>query len=230
MNIQDLVFSILKPKVASLGFNAKEVKGIAAAIADNLDIAENATEEEATSRINESVGAIIPILQIGQSQSNRLLDAYKAAHPIKKEGDGDGDGEGGKKNDGSNNEPSNKQNDEQTKLMAQMMETMKAMQSELNNLKTTNITTSRKAKLEALVKDKGAFGSRIVKNFERMSFKDEEEFDAFMEEVKEDVTAYDKERSEAGLGTMGGKPNPQGGSGSEDKLTDKEIENIVALS
>ena len=46
MNRVQLVLLALKPKVRAFGFNQKELKGIAARIADNLQSDEEASEEE----------------------------------------------------------------------------------------------------------------------------------------------------------------------------------------
>lgn len=218
MNIAELVYSALKPKVASLGFNTKEIKDISAAIASSLNLDENATEEDATARIDESVGAIIPILKVSQSQGNRILDAYKASLP--------------KPEPKPEPTPEPKPSGEESateKAMKEMLATMKAMQSELNSLKTNNLTTSRKQKLEALLKESGTFGTRTIKNFERMTFANDEEFETFVEEVKTDLEAYNKERGEAGLGTMGGRPNPTPNNGDVEVITDKQIEAVANL-
>ena len=53
MNRQQQVFVRLKLKAKALGFNAKELKGIAAKIADNLKSAEDASEEDVNAEIDE---------------------------------------------------------------------------------------------------------------------------------------------------------------------------------
>lgn len=224
MNIQEKIFSALKPKVASLGFNKKELMGISAAIANNLNLDENAEEEAVTTAIDEQIGAVIPILQIGQSQGNRLLDAYKLANPKATEPEVDGD------KDGKSGEPKPSGADSETaKMLAQMAESMKALQTELNSLKSNNLTTSRKSQLGALVKDSGAFGTSILKNFERMSFDKDEDFDTFMDEVKNDLESYAKEKGNATLGTMANHPPQGSGQGNETEITDKQIEDVVNL-
>ena len=77
MNRQQQVFVRLKLKAKALGFNAKELKGIAAKIADNLKSAEDASEEDVNAEIDEQIEAVLPYLTFGQSQANRLLDEWK---------------------------------------------------------------------------------------------------------------------------------------------------------
>ena len=46
MNKELLVLQALKPRVKALGFNRDELKGVAANVANNLILEEDATEEE----------------------------------------------------------------------------------------------------------------------------------------------------------------------------------------
>mgnify|MGYP000552293501 CR=1 FL=1 len=85
MNRQQQVFVRLKLKAKALGFNAKELKGIAANIADNLKSAEDASEEDVNAEIDEQIEAVLPYLTFGQSQANRLLDEWKKKHPESEE-------------------------------------------------------------------------------------------------------------------------------------------------
>ena len=89
MNRQQQVFVRLKLKAKALGFNAKELKGIAAKIADNLKSAEDASEEDVNAEIDEQIEAVLPYLTFGQSQANRLLDEWKKKHPESEEDDDD---------------------------------------------------------------------------------------------------------------------------------------------
>lgn len=218
MTIQEQIYNALRPKVASLGFNKKELMGIAEALSNNLNLDENAEDEAVATAINNVVDATIPVLKIGQSQGNRLLDAYKAEHNQNPEPKPE-----------PNPEPKPKEDNPLIKQYEQMAELVKTMQSELNNLKTNNITSTRKSKLETLLKDKGVFGKQTLKAFERMSFENDEAFENYLDEVKADVEAYDKERSEAGLSTMKNHPNTQNNTGNDKVLTDKEIDEVANL-
>ena len=52
MTREQMVLVMLKPKVKAFGFNQKELKGIAAKIANNLTSAEDASEED----VNVEIG------------------------------------------------------------------------------------------------------------------------------------------------------------------------------
>ena len=81
MDRKQQVFVKLKLKAKALGFNSKELKGIAAKIADNLESQEDASEEDVNAEIDEKIEAVLPYLTFGQSQANRLLDEWKKNHP-----------------------------------------------------------------------------------------------------------------------------------------------------
>ena len=81
MDRRQQVFVKLKLKAKALGFNSKELKGIAAKIADNLESQEDASEEDVNAEIDEKIEAVLPYLTFGQSQANRLLDEWKKNHP-----------------------------------------------------------------------------------------------------------------------------------------------------
>ena len=49
------VFLALKPKVKAYGFNRKELESVAANIANNLKLEENASEEEVNEAIEEAI-------------------------------------------------------------------------------------------------------------------------------------------------------------------------------
>lgn len=77
--------------------------------------------------------------------------------------------------------------------------------------------------------DTGTFGNRTLKSFSKMNFENDEEFEQFLSEVEEDLKAYNQERADAGLSTLG--TPPAAGTGKPDKeielLTDAEIDSIV---
>lgn len=81
MDRRQQVFVKLKLKAKALGFNSKELKGIAAKIADNLESQEDASEEDVNAEIDEKIEAVLPYLTFGQSQANRLLDEWKKTTP-----------------------------------------------------------------------------------------------------------------------------------------------------
>lgn len=232
MNRQQQVLVRLKLKAKALGFNVKELKGIAAKIADNLELADDASDEDANAEIDKAIDAVLPYLSFGQSQANRLLDEWKKNHPGTDDDDDVNDDDdisnknnrqAGSKNKNSQNK-GNKNDDEPAWFKA-FREQQEARFAALEGEKTAS---SRKAKLEALLKDSGTFGTRTLKSFAKMKFENDDEFDEFYSEVEEDLKSYNQERADAGLSTLGNPPAAGGGKSKEDEvLTDEEIKALA---
>ena len=229
MDRKQQVFVKLKLKAKALGFNSKELKGIAAKIADNLESQEDASEEDVNTEIDEKIEAVLPYLTFGQSQANRLLDEWKKNHP---EAEADDDQDDNTPDDtpkpASKKKPQDKEEnkDEEPAWFKTYREQQEARFAALEGEK---VAESRKNRLESLLKNTGTFGTRTLKSFSKMSFENNEEFEQFLSDVKEDLKAYNQERADAGLSTLG--TPPAAGTGKPDKeielLTDAEIDSIV---
>ena len=85
------VLSVLKTKVKALGFSRSELKGVAASIADNLDLKDDASDEEIDSAIDDAVEDAMPFLKISQSAAQRAIQNFKDAHNVKDDDDDDDD-------------------------------------------------------------------------------------------------------------------------------------------
>ena len=203
MDRKQQVFLKLKPRVKALGFNRKELMGIAAQIADNLSSADDASDEDVNAEIDEKIEAVLPFLQVSQSYANRMVeDARKRS-----------------------------EDDVATPEWATaLLETVKTLTGEIATLKGERTAASRKARLEELLKDSGKFGTSVLRGFERMKFDSDEEFEDYLSEVGEDLKAYNQEREDEGLSPL--KTPPAGGDGGSGKknepFSDKEIEELAS--
>lgn len=230
MNRQQQVFVRLKLKAKALGFNAKELKGIAAKIADNLKSAEDASEEDVNAEIDEQIEAVLPYLTFGQSQANRLLDEWKKKHP---EAELDDELDDNIPDDtpkpASNKKNSKNKGNEQDEEPAWFKSFREQQEARFAALEGEKVSNLRKAKLEALLKDTGTFGSRTLKSFSKMNFESDDDFEEFYSDVEEDLKNYNQERADAGLATLATPPAAGSkGSGKQDEvLTDKEVEDLV---
>lgn len=230
MNRQQQVFVRLKLKAKALGFNARELKGIAANIADNLKSAEDASEEDVNAEIDEQIEAVLPYLTFGQSQANRLLDEWKKKHP---EAELDDELDDNIPDDtpkpASNKKNSKNKGNEQDEEPAWFKSFREQQEARFAALEGEKVSNLRKAKLEALLKDSGTFGSRTLKSFSKMSFESDDDFEEFYSDVEEDLKNYNQERADAGLATLSSPPAAgSNGSGKQDEvLTDKEVEDLV---
>lgn len=228
MTREQQVLLMLKPKVKAFGFNQKELKGIAARIANNLTSEENASEEDVNAEIEAQIEAAIPFLQFAQSQSSRVIEEWRKNHLEQKEEDDDDDDEPllSQKPKAPKKSNSKEEGNEQLK---QLMDMVTKLTGEISSLKQEKTTDSRKTRLEKLLKDSGTFGSRTLKSFSKMKFENDEEFEEFFEEVETDLKSYIQERADAGLGGM--TPPALGGKieKKDEPFSDEEVETMAEL-
>lgn len=233
MDRKQQVLLKLKPKVKAFGFNKKELMSVAAKIADNLTSEDDASEEDVNAEIDTQIDAVLPYLQVSQSFANRVIEENRKKNDDDDETGDDDDNEPSNpanRQPGSNKKnPKNKgKNDDAPEWAKGMMQTIETLNCKISALEGEKLTTSRKAKLEALLKDAGTFGTRTLKSFNKMNFENEEEFEEFLSEVEEDLKAYNQERADAGLSTMGTPPAAGGGKPKESEvITDSQLKELV---
>lgn len=229
MTREQQVLLMLKPKVKAFGFNQKELKGIAAKIADNLTSAEDASDEDVNAEISTQIEAAIPFLQFAQSQSSRVIEEWRKTHEAKDEDEEDEDEPLSRQKSKASNK-SSKINNEENEQMKQLMEMVAKLTGEVTSLNHEKTADTRKSRLEKLLKDTGTFGTRTLKSLSKMKFETDEEFEEFFEEVEDDLKAYNQERADNGLASLGAPAI--GGNKQKEKnevLTDDEIKALASL-
>ena len=218
-----LVFNVLKLKAKALGFSKDELEGIAADVANNFELDEEASDEDANAEIEKQVDAVLPFLKIAQKTAQRTIQNFKDSEDNNDTND-DPAGTGIKKN----NHKTEEDEEEKVPAWAQALITQnKALQTEILGLKSEREADGRRAKLKALLKDKGTFGKSVLKSFDRMKFENESEFDDFYDGVVEDLAAIDQERANEGLGKLGAPTGPEHMKNSPEVLKDDEIEALA---
>lgn len=191
------VYDILKPKSKALGFTKEELESVAADIADNLDLEDDASDEDIDAKATEVVDAAIPYLKLAQKASNRVIQKFKDDN----EPNGDADDDKPVDDDPNN---SDKPKKERIPDWAQALLTQnKAMQDEILAMKSEKKSEGRRSKLKALLKDTGTYGKSVIKNFDKMKFENDADFDDFYDGVVEDLGALNQERANAGLAKLG---------------------------
>ena len=225
MNRKQLILKQLKTKARAFGFSKKELESVAEAISNNLDLEDDASDEDVNAEIETAVDAVLPFLKVSQSAANRAIQAFRAAHPV----DGNGDGHEGNDGDDGDDDPANQDpdaskkgqkkgkkaqttaNDDDTPAWAKsLLDANKALQDRLDKIEGANTADKRQSQLEKLLKDTGSFGKRTLSAFKRMQFKDDEEFEEFLEEVQSDLEELNQERANDGLSKLGSVPNTKG--------------------
>lgn len=226
MELQKRCFSKLRPKAEALGFNRKELMGVADTIAGNLSLKEDASDEEIDAAIDDAIDAVIPILKVGQSMSSRVINAAKEDKK-----DNDKDDEGDKKV--QDPEPSKKKEVEDVKTpswVSDLLSKVDSLSNQVVALQGEKLAGTRKSRLKELLADSGSFGARTLKNFDRMSFKDDEEFEDFFTEVESDLAEYKQELADNGLSHLGKPAIPTKQSSQKvDLVTDDQIKKMSEI-
>lgn len=224
--------------IKALGFSRKELKGVAANVANKLQLKDDATDEEVSEGVSDAIDDVLPLLQLTQSAADRQVSEYKNAHPAPDDDD-DPDDDPDTDDDPARRSPSRKgkkdSDDDDSATLTAIKELTKAvatLQGDVTALKSGNTTSSRTAKVRELLKDTGKFGERRLKSFSHMKFENEEEFEDYLDELKEDIEEENKERLEKGLEKLGRipapdtKPQPK----EEDKLmSDDEVKELAKM-
>lgn len=235
MERKQRVYLRLKTKARAFGFNRKQLMGVAADIADKLEADENAPEEELDAEIDKAIDAVIPSLKLAQSLADSQMEEWRRKNETTEADEDDDDAQ----DDDAASRKSGQRGKSKTKSgegddgipewAKGLMESIKTLSEDVVSIKSDKIATSRRTRLEELVKDSGTFGSSKLKDFARMNFKDDDDFEEFLEEVKEDVKTYDKENPKGGKGGMTIPPfNVSGGKGNEDEvLSEDDIKALV---
>lgn len=252
------VLSVLRTKGKQLGLNYKELKSVAAKIADNLELEDDASDEDVASAIENAVDDAMEFLSVSQSLAQRAISNYKDKHKIKDDDDDDdadggagdddddvddtsNDGNGGKKGkkNGRHQRRSKSDgdtDDDSTPAWAKSLtDAIRSLGDKVSSLERGKVSDGRRTKLQELLKDTGKFGERKLKEFDRIAdtFKDDEDFDQYFDEVSEDLDAYNQERADAGLSKLGkpgaGSPNNKGGEDADkpEEITDEELDALA---
>ena len=222
--------------IKALGFSRKELKGVAANVANKLQLKDDATDEEVSEGISDAIDDVLPLLQLTQSAADRQVSEYKNAHPASDDGDPDPDGDPARRSPSRNGKKGKKDSDDDDSAtlnaIKELTKAVATLQGDVTAMKSVNTTSSRTAKVRELLKDTGKFGERRLKSFSHMKFENEEEFEDYLDELKEDIEEENKERLEKGLEKLGRipapdtKPQPK----EEDKLmSDDEVKELAKM-
>lgn len=213
MDLITQVLNKLKPKARALGFNARELKGIAAKIAGNLTSTDETPEEEVNAEIDERIEAVLPYLTFGQSQANRILDEWKKNHQDRQHDNQD--------------DVQDDQRDDTPAWAKALTDSISALKNDVTAMKSEKANASRKERLDALIKDTGVFGKQAARNFSRMKFETDDDFESYMAEVESDLKEWNQGNADRGLAGLGAPPNTDNGYNSKETLTDAEVEAIA---
>lgn len=101
--------------------------------------------------------------------------------------------------------PETDKNDVQAVIKAAILEAVKPLQDKLAGLEQGNLAKSRLQQLNEKIADckDEVFKTKVLKDFSRMKFETEEEFNEYLTETETDVTTVNQNLSDLGLGAQG---------------------------
>lgn len=245
---QRKVFTLLRTKTKALGLNRKELESLALKIDKNLQLEEDASDEDVNAAIDEAIGAVLPFLEVSQSVAQRSIQTALQRRQAQQDeddddedddpvDDGQGDGEGdrnnrqrgkGKKN---RNPKHNSEDSELMKLIKEQSEAIKSLKGQIETMQGDRVHDSRRTKLKKLVENTGTFGKSVLKQFDLMTFKDDDAFGDYLDDVQKDLDELNQERANAGLKKLGEVPAGKRNKSPEDKSVDVlSDDDIIALA
>ncbi len=247
---QRKVFTLLRTKTKAIGLNRKELEGLAIKIDKNLQLEEDASDEDVDAAIEEAIDAAIPFLEVSQSVAQRSIqsalqrrrdqegyedDAIDDEPDDDEQDDGDGDRDNRQRGKGKkshrNSNKSNSEDSELLKLIKEQSEAIKSLKGQIDTLQGDRVADSRRTKLKKLVENTGTFGKSVLKQFDLMAFKDDDAFEDYFDEVQKDLDELNQERANEGLKKLGevpaGKRNKSPENQEIDAMSD---EDIIALA
>lgn len=225
--------------IKALGFSRKEIKGIAAKVANKLKLDDDATDEDVSDAISEAIDDVLPYLQLTQSLVDRQVQS-RLQHRDDEDLDEDSDDEPDNDDEPARNSPSKKirkgkkdgeENSATLTAIKDLTKLVTTLQGDVTALKSGKTTESRRAKVEKLLANTGKFGDRTLKSFSRMTFNTEEEFEDYLDDLKDDIEEINQERANKGLETLGKIPTPNKKYQKEEDqlMSDDEVKKLAAM-
>lgn len=236
---QRKVFTLLRTKTKAIGLNRKELEGLALNIDKNLQLEEDASDEDVDAAIEDAIDAALPFLEVSQSVAQRSIQTSLKRSNLQNtsndddadDDDADGKGGGGKSTQGkSKKNQSNSEDSELMKFLKEQGEAIKTLKSQLDTLQTDRVKETRRTKLKKLVGNTGAYGKSVLKQFGFMDFKDEDAFDDYLDEVQKDLEEMNQERANEGLKKLGEVPAGKKYKSPENENEAMSDDDIIALA
>jgi len=211
------VLQLLKPKTASLGFTTEELEGVADNIAGTLK--EDATDEQ----INKAIESVLPFLQMSQKAVTRIVNAKEEKSKKERE-EAEAKKKAEEEGEGSGDETAIE------KLLAEIKAMREQQDAKFAALEGEKTATKRIANFESIIKDlPEKQKASELSTFKRLvsTFKDDEDFNSYLEEKKTSISEMVQENANEGLGGVT-KPGGGGRYTSEKPASEEECDAIVS--
>lgn len=193
---------MLKTLFASKGFSQKALEGLADILVPNL------TEESTTEELTAAIQGLQPMTDIMQSEINRQVNEAKKPKVVEPE-----------KPVEEPVKPAAPAEDMPEWAKALVTSTQ-ALAQGLQAIQTEKIGSTRKDQyLKALDGTSDVFKAKALKDFSKMKFDTDEEFNEWLAESEEDAKGFIQEEANDNLGF----DRPAGGAGKQSKTGEKEV-------
>lgn len=224
---QRRVFNLLRTKTKAIGLNRKELESLALKIDKNLELDENASDEEIDEAAGAAIDSALPFLEVSQSVAQRSIQTTLQRirdqqdtdddddDPDDDGQDDDDDDEGGSRStrstrqrgkSGKHRNARKQEDSELMKLIKEQSEALKDLKGQIATMQGDRVTETRRTKLKNLIKNTGTFGKSVLKQFDLMTFKDEDAFEDYLADVQADLDELNQERANEGLKKLGEVP------------------------
>lgn len=187
------VLELLKPKAKALGFSRKELARVANVILDSLP--EDLEEADEESEVSRKIDEYLPLLQVSQSAATRMAGT-RTRSTRDDEPDEDPDDEADDELDDEPTRTRSTRDDEfadaprWAKRLAKMFE------------QNSDSSIKRRAKVEALVDGMGRMGKHYLRDFDRHTFRNNEEWEEYFADLKDEIHEIVREKNDEALEGM----------------------------
>ena len=196
------ILEALKTKYKNLGFGDKAFEGVAKYLAATV------TEQDQIETATSGVEILLKSFQGDiDSRVNSAVAKAKA--------------EAGKSKPTEKKDEDQPTDDKTPEWAKSLMETNKTLAERLAAIESGKTAESRRSQLESKLKDAPEkIKTSFIKQFDRMNFKDDEDFSSYLAEVETEVKDMVQDFANNGLKSFGSPSS--GGSGGNNKAATKE--------
>lgn len=209
----------LKALFAGVALSKKTIELIGDQMA-KAGLTDDSTDEEIDTKLNERNA-------LYSFEDQKKFDDYQTGKAAKEKADKEAADKKAAE-EGKTDPPADPNESTQDKLLKQLIEQNKLLFGEIASIKGEKVTNTRKEQLAKILENTpDAFKNKAIKDFNRMKFDTDEEFNDYLTETETDAADFVQEQSNQGLGldkpTSGVKITP----GKVQLASDKEVDAVV---
>jgi hypothetical protein len=209
------LIALLKTLFASKGFNAKELDGLADLVIAQSSLSDESTDED----LQTASDAAKPVADFVQSVASRQVTDVKKPKPVEV-----------KPIVPEAETPDVDPNETPTeKMLRQALAGITALTAEVATIKSEKVgNTRREQYAKALEGTSEAYKTAALKDFDRLSFKDDDDYAEWLGEKSESAKVFAQEETNNGLGGERPVGGTGGGNASNVKLaSDTELDAVM---